>query len=96
MREERRLLTTTHRISVADTTAAIAKEMAGKPPKATNGVRYIFNGWSNFCELSFTKSPVNVSALKDCLGRKFFLSPALANRLMFYKINSYPTRKKNI
>lgn len=94
MREERRLLTTTHRISLADATAAVAKGVAGKPPETTNGVRYIFNGWSNFCELSFTKSTVNVSVLKEFLGRKYFLSPALANRLMFYKVNSYPTRKK--
>ena len=93
VREERKLLATTHRINVVDATGAAAKAAIGKQPKSAHGVRYIFNGWSEFCELSITKSSVKLSVITDFLGRKFFLSPTIASRLMFFKINSYPSSK---
>lgn len=96
VREERKILATTHRINVAEATAAAAKEVVGKPLRIANGIHYTFNGWSSFCELSITGSVAKIPAIKESLGRKYFLSSALSSRLMFFKMNSYPTRKQHI
>lgn len=94
LREERKVFATTHRINLGDRTATAVKAVIGKPLNITNGIRYIFNGWNEFHELPTTKSSVSVSVLKDLISQNYFLSPIVSKRLIFYKVNSYPTCKK--